>query len=170
MDEGKWMCIIHSSERLVSNHSNSDGVLNPQGIRFGSSDLYSIAESEPFNNLISITLCVGRRRAWDSDEAVFLFVVMQPGQRFNDSLALDLKSAIRKGLSSKHVPRFILDVNEIPMTVNGKKIERLVKEVVSTGIVPQTISSTVANPGCLSDFVRFHRLDGKGDRSNSSKL
>lgn len=135
--------------------------MNPQGIRFGSSDIYSITESAPFNGVISTTLCIGRRRPHDSDESVFLFVVMQPGNSFSDQLALEMKDAIRKGLSSKHVPRFIIGVIEVPMTVNGKKIETLVKQVVSTGELPKTISSTVANPECLEHFRQYYALETK---------
>ncbi|KAJ6005191.1 hypothetical protein N7451_003135 [Penicillium sp. IBT 35674x] len=140
-------------------HGRSDGVLNPQGIRFGSSDIYSITECAPFNNVISATVCVGRRRPHDSDEAVFLFVVMQPKQSFTAQLALEIKNAIRKGLSSKHVPRFVIGVKEVPMTVNGKKVETLVKQIVSSGQLPKTISSTVANPGCLEHFRKYYDVE-----------
>ncbi|KAK5795772.1 hypothetical protein VI817_005057 [Penicillium citrinum] len=145
-------------------HGRSDNVLNPQGIRFGTTEVYSITESAPFNNVISTTLCIGRRRPSDFDEEVFLFVVMQPGQQFNPQLALELKDAIRKGLSSKHVPRFVIGVDEIPMTVNGKKIETLVKQVVSSGKLPRVISSTVANPGCLKDFTRYYDIESSKER------
>ncbi|KAJ5718870.1 uncharacterized protein N7483_009952 [Penicillium malachiteum] len=140
-------------------HGRSDGVLNPQGIRFGSSDIYSITESAPFNKMISATLCIGRRRPHDSDESFFLFVVMQPNHVFTSQLALGMKDAIRRGLSSKHVPRFVIGVKEVPMTVNGKKVETLVKEVVSTGQLPKTVSSTVVNPGCLEHFKQYYHLD-----------
>ena len=138
----------------------SDGVLNPSGIRFGSAEIYAITESPPFNATISATLCVGRRRPEiDSDESVFLFVVMHTGHRFTDSLRRQLREAIRHGLSNRHVPKFIIEVSEIPVTVNGKKIEMLVKKVVSTGELPLEVSSTVANPGCLDGFRRFYALE-----------
>lgn len=90
---------------------------------------------------------------------------MQPGKCFNDQLALEMKDAIRKGLSSKHVPRFIIGVKEVPMTVNGKKVETLVKQVVCSGQLPETISSTVANPECLDHFRQYFDLEGvKGNR------
>jgi acetoacetyl-CoA synthetase len=138
-------------------------VLNPQGIRFGSSDIYSITESAPFNSVISATLCSGRRRPHDSDEVVFLFVVMQSGNIFTGQLAVELKDAIRRGLSSKHVPRFVVGVKEVPMTVNGKKVETLVKQVISSGQLPKIISSTVANPECLNHFKQYYDLEAKED-------
>lgn len=89
---------------------------------------------------------------------------MQAGKSFTSQLALELKDAIRKGLSSKHVPRFIIGVQEVPMTVNGKKIETLVKQVVSSGKLPKTISSTVANPECLNHFKQYYELETSKER------
>jgi acetoacetyl-CoA synthetase len=143
----------------------SDGVLNPQGIRFGSAEIYSITEAQPFSDIISTTLCVGRRRKnIDADESVFLFVIMRPGEIFTHRLASRLKGAIREGLSSRHVPRFILAVDEIPMTVNGKKVETLVKEIISTGQPPKVVSSTVSNPECLDGFKRFFYLEERASK------
>ncbi|OCT44835.1 Acetoacetyl-CoA synthetase [Cladophialophora carrionii] len=141
-------------------HGRSDGVLNPQGIRFGSAEIYSITEAAPFPSKIATTLCVGRKRqGLDSDESVFLFVVMRPGHDFTRPLQRELKDAIRRGLSARHAPRFVVEVKEIPMTSNGKKVETLVKEVISTGKMPRTISSTVVNSSCLEDFRRFYHLE-----------
>ncbi|KAL3492269.1 hypothetical protein BJX62DRAFT_224617 [Aspergillus germanicus] len=147
-------------------HGRSDGVLNPQGIRFGSSDIYSIVEAAPFNNTISTTLCVGRRRELvglnETDETVFLFVVIQPPHRLTEDLVRDLKDAIRRGLSNRHGPRFVLEVPAIPVTVNAKRSETLVKGFICSGEVPRTVSNTVQNPGCLGAFWRFYELDGDG--------
>ncbi|KAH8894560.1 acetoacetate-CoA ligase [Thozetella sp. PMI_491] len=141
-------------------HGRSDGVLNPQGIRFGSSEVYSITEAHPFDKVIETTLCVGRRRkGLDSDESVFLFVIMRNGSRFDRDLELSLRDAIRTGLSARHVPRFVIPVKEIPMTVNGKKVETLVKQTICTGELPKSISSTVANAHCLEDFKRYYSIE-----------
>ncbi|OAQ77921.1 acetoacetate-CoA ligase [Purpureocillium lilacinum] len=141
-------------------HGRSDGVLNPQGIRFGSSEIYSITEAHPFTDIIDTTLCVGRRRdGIDNDESVFLFVSMREGFQFDGTLETSLREAIRAGLSARHVPRFIIPVLEIPVTVNGKKVETLIKQTISTGKIPQRISSTVANPRCLESFRRYYVLE-----------
>lgn len=144
----------------IRNDRDSDGVLNPQGIRFGSAEIYSITEAAPFPSQITSTLCASRKRqGLDTDESVFLFVVMRPGHLFSFALQQTLKEFIRQGLSSRHVPRFVVEVKEVPMTVNGKKVETLVKQVISTGELPKTISSTVANPDCLEEYRRFYSLE-----------
>jgi acetoacetyl-CoA synthetase len=45
------------------------------------------------------------------------------------------------------------------MTVNGKKVETLVREVICSGKSPKVVSSTVSNPGCLEDFKQFFLLE-----------
>ncbi|KAI9697135.1 MAG: hypothetical protein M1820_007951 [Bogoriella megaspora] len=137
----------------------SDTVLNPSGIRFGSGEIYAVAEAPPFTTErgIAETLCVGRRRPNDVDEAVFLFVRMQPGRAFAGELRDSLKDAIAKALSRRHVPKFVEEVKELPVTVNGKKVEVAVKNLISGRDVK--VSSTVVNPGALEEYRKFRDLE-----------
>lgn len=131
---------------------------DPSGIRFGSSEIYAIVESPPFNALFSNTLCVGRRRPQDTDEAVFLFVVpASKNHSLTSSLRAELKASIRANLSARHVPRFIFEVPEIPVTINGKKVEVAVKRIISGKDVEA--SATVANPKSLELFKRFREVE-----------
>ncbi len=140
----------------------SDGVLNPSGIRFGSSEIYNIVEGPRFNSQISDSLCVGRRRTHDKDEAVFLFLIMAPGHPFTAmNSSTTIRDAIREGLSPRHVPKFVFEVAEIPYTVNGKKVEIAVKKVTSGGDV--RLSSTVRNPGCLREYERVQGCGEGGE-------
>ena len=138
----------------------SDGVLNPSGIRFGSSEMYNIIEGPLFNGIISDSLCVGRRRPHDKDEEVFLFVIMAPGheEAFNADFVQEIRNTIGAGLSSRHVPKFVELVREIPYTVNGKKVEIAIKKIIS-GVKGVRVSSTVRNPGCLQEYERFSGLE-----------
>jgi acetoacetyl-CoA synthetase len=132
---------------------------DPSGIRFGSGEIYAIVEAATFNTKISNTLCVGRRRPQDSDEAVFLFLVMKPGHALTPQLRDQVKQAIRQGLSSRHVPKFVLEVPDIPVTINGKKVEIAVKQVLSGKDVQP--SATVANPEAIAYFKRFRALESE---------
>jgi acetoacetyl-CoA synthetase len=149
----------------------SDGVLNPSGIRFGSSEIYNVVESPAFNAQVSDSLCVGRRRATDQDETVFLFVVMAPGREaeFNADLVSRIRAAISQALSPRHAPKFVERVDEIPYTVNGKKVEVAVKKVISGQAVK--VSSTVRNPGCIAEYERFRDLEREeSTRRREAKL
>ncbi|QDS72063.1 hypothetical protein FKW77_002828 [Venturia effusa] len=142
-------------------HGRSDGTLNPSGIRFGSAEIYSIVESPHFNTVLSDTLCVGRKRPSDRDETVFLFVKMRQGHAFSAALKREIEMAIRQSLSPRHVPGFIVPVAEIPVTINGKKVEIAVKKIISGAQVK--VSSTVSNPECLKDYVQFRDWEKKRD-------
>ncbi|TVY88315.1 Acetoacetyl-CoA synthetase, partial [Lachnellula willkommii] len=106
----------------------SDGVLNPSGVRFGSSEIYAVTEAFPE---IEDSICVGQRRKSDVDERVLLFVKMKTGQVFTADLATRINLAIRQRYSSRHVPKYVFEVADIPYTVNGKKCEINIKQIVS---------------------------------------
>ncbi|OCH93786.1 acetoacetate-CoA ligase [Obba rivulosa] len=147
----------------------SDGVLNPSGVRFGSAEIYTVMDQ--FSDVIDDTLCVGQRRPEDRDERVLLFVKMRPGHAFSKALEERMRAAIRQALSSRHVPAYIFEIEEIPYTVNNKKIEIAVKQIVS-GITLKP-SGTVANPNSLELYYKYRHLERlvNGGRSKSrSKL
>lgn len=100
----------------------SDGVLNPSGVRFGSAEIYTVLEAPPapfdFSKSIADALCVGQRRPNDMDERVMLFLLMKPGYKLTMKIKEEIKEAIRKALSTRHVPAFIFEVDDIP--VSGK--------------------------------------------------
>lgn len=95
----------------------ADGVLNPSGVRFGSAEIYTVLEAE-FAGEIEDSVCVGQRRKGDVDERVLLFVKMREGRRFDVQLVRRVRESIARGLSRRHVPRFVFETREIP--VSGK--------------------------------------------------
>jgi acetoacetyl-CoA synthetase len=107
--------MIHPVTRQVLLQGRSDGVLNPSGIRFGSAEIYNVIESH-FADTVSDSLCVGQRRPQDQDENVFLFLLMKPGVKFTAQLEQAIRAAIRKQLSPRHVPKYIFETPEIPVS------------------------------------------------------
>ncbi len=97
----------------------SDGVLKPAGVRFGSSEIYNILLKH-FPE-VEESLCIGRRRDVDNDEAVVLFLKMARDRFFTRDLADDIRATVRRELSARHVPSIIDECPEVPVTVNGKK-------------------------------------------------
>jgi acetoacetyl-CoA synthetase len=130
----------------------SDGVLNPMGVRFGSSEIYNILLKH-FSAEIEDALCIGRKRKEDTDEVVVLFLKMAPGQAFSDDLVTKIQAAVRKELSARHVPKIIDECPEIPVTTNGKKVEGAVKQILS-GMNIKT-SASVANRACLDWYQEW---------------
>jgi acetoacetyl-CoA synthetase len=102
----------------------SDGVLNPGGIRFGPTDIYSVLENPAFSQRgVEETLAVGLLVEGGSDEKVILFVRMREGVPLDAEVEKLIKSSIRAARSARHVPARIIAVQDIPMTLTGKKIE-----------------------------------------------
>ncbi|KAF8904400.1 acetoacetyl-CoA synthetase [Gymnopilus junonius] len=152
--QGDFMVINPATKGIII-LGRSDGVLNPGGVRFGSGEIYTIMEQ--FSASIDDSLCIGQRRPQDKDERVLLFLKMRQGHRFSPGLVDEIKTAIRKGLSPRHVPAYIFEVSDIPYTVNGKKIEIAVKQIVSgSNLQP---SGTVANPEALQLYYKYRDIE-----------
>ncbi|KAJ4346691.1 uncharacterized protein N0V89_010623 [Didymosphaeria variabile] len=133
----------------------ADGVLNPSGVRFGSSDIYSVIETHFLE--VADSICVGQRRPQDNDESVMLFLKMKDGKRFTESLVERVKRKIGEEKSKRHIPRYVFQTWDIPATVNGKKVELPVKQIVSGKTVKP--SGTLANPQSLQFYYQFARVE-----------
>lgn len=84
-----------------------------------------------FADKIQDSLCVGQRRPRDSDESVMLFLLMKPGHLFTKELMNAIKEAIRRDLSKRHVPKYILETPEIPVSSYPLCVSKRVKGKVS---------------------------------------
>lgn len=132
----------------------SDGVLNPAGVRFGSAEVYNVLLKH-FAGRVSDGLCIGRKREalGEMDETVCLFVKMEEGQSFGEELLKEIKTKIRSELSARHVPGVVDECPDIPVTINGKKVEGAVKQIVSGSKVKT--SASVANADCLEFYKKW---------------
>lgn len=106
---------IHPTTKAIMFHGRADGVLNPSGVRFGSSEIYSIIERR-FSDIVTDSMCVGQRREGDADETVLLFILMKQGHQMTQELVEDIKRSIREDLSPRHVPKHVIEVPEIPVS------------------------------------------------------
>ncbi|KAJ5365241.1 AMP-dependent synthetase/ligase [Penicillium concentricum] len=154
---------IHSGTKQLMFHGRADGVLNPSGVRFGSAEIYRVIEGH-FPNEIADSICVGQRRPTDTDERVMLFLLLKPRVSFTRDLVGRVNRAIRSELSARHVPMFTFKTPEIPTTVNLKKVELPVKQIVSGKVIKP--SGTLLNPGSLAYYYQFADVE----RLRDSKL
>jgi acetoacetyl-CoA synthetase len=111
-----------SSQGGLLIHGRSDGVLNPSGVRFGSAEIYSVVESGKYASVLD-SVCVGQRRPGkDEDEKVLLFIKCKPGTKLEEEEKKAIAKGIREAYSARHVPAYIFQVEDIPVTANGKKV------------------------------------------------
>ena len=68
----------------------------------------------------------------------------------DDDLIKRIKQNIRVNTSPRHVPAKILPVTDVPVTLNGKKVEIAVRNVIEGK--PVTNRDALANPQALDQF------------------
>ncbi|XP_029777491.1 acetoacetyl-CoA synthetase [Suricata suricatta] len=147
-------CRINPKTGGIIMLGRSDGTLNPNGVRFGSSEIYNIVEA--FEEVVD-SLCVPQYSK-DGEERVLLFLKMASGHTFGPALASSIRSAIRRGLSARHVPSLILETKGIPYTLNGKKVEVAVKQVIAGRAVEHR--GAFLNPETLDLYRDIPELQG----------
>ena len=137
-----------SNEYRVKIYGRSDTTLNPGGIRIGTSEIYQALSDF---KLIKDSLVVGKLK--DNDEVIVLFVVLEDTLKLNNELIEKIKFRIKKYCSPKHVPSSIISVKDIPYTINGKKVEMAVKNIIN-GLKINNKDS-IANPESLDYFKKI---------------
>ena len=126
-------------------YGRSDATLNPGGVRIGTAEIYHQLESCP-----EILEGVVIAQEWKDDVRMVLFVVLKNGLTLTDDIQARIRTTIRKNTSPRHVPAKILQVRQIPRTMNGKIVEVAIRQVVH-GIEPTNLASLI-NPEALVDF------------------
>ncbi len=126
-------------------YGRSDATLNPGGVRIGTSEIYRVVESIPE---ILDSIVVGQ--PYNNDVRILLFVVLRPGYDLDENFISKLKNKIREELTPRHVPNLIFKVNEVPHTINGKKVELAVLKVLNNEEIKNRAS--LANPESLKQF------------------
>ncbi|XP_006894686.1 PREDICTED: acetoacetyl-CoA synthetase [Elephantulus edwardii] len=145
-------CKINPKTGGIVMLGRSDGTLNPNGVRFGSSEIYNIVEA--FEEVMD-SLCVPQYNQ-DGEERVILFLKMVSGHPFQPDLVRRIREAIRLGLSARHVPSLILETKGIPYTLNGKKVEVAVKQVIAGKSVEHR--GAFSNPETLDLYQNIPEL------------
>ncbi len=93
---------------------------------------------------------------WDNDVRVLLFVKPAAGVVLDDALKQKIKKTIRENTTPRHVPALILPLDEIPVTLNGKKVELAVRNMIEGK--PVTNKDALANPQALDQFLNIPEL------------
>ncbi len=135
----------------VKIYGRSDATLNPGGVRIGTAEIYRQVEAM---EEISDSIVVGQN--YDNDVRVVLFVKPAPNVTFDEALVKKIKKTIRDNTSPRHVPAVILPVSDIPCTLNGKKVEIAVRNVLEGK--PVTNKDALANPEALNQFEGIPEL------------
>ncbi len=136
----------------VKIYGRSDTTLNPGGVRIGTAEIYQTVER--FNE-VEDSLVISQ--PWQNDERIILFLKMKDRITLTNSLKTRVKKSIRESCTHRYVPAIIIAVEDIPYTINGKKVELAVKQVIQN-IEVKNIDSLV-NPSILDFYKDILELD-----------
>ncbi len=123
-------------------YGRSDATLNPGGVRIGTAEIYRQVETV---EEVHDSLVVGQ--SWENDVRVVLFVKLKEGRTLTDELAARIRKTVRDNTTPRHVPAKIIAIDDIPYTINMKKVELAVKNIIEGR--PVTNRDALANPQAL---------------------
>ncbi|QJW88439.1 acetoacetate--CoA ligase [Spirosoma taeanense] len=147
---GDYIQITERNGVIIS--GRSDATLNRDGVRIGTSEIYSAVESLPE---IADSLIVGLEQP-GGRYFMPLFVVLREGFTLSDELITRIKQTLRSRFSPRHVPDAVYPIGEVPYTISGKKLETPVKKILSgMDASLATSKDTLRNPASLDQFTGF---------------
>ena len=129
----------------------SDATLNPSGVRIGTAEIYRVLENV---SEIRDSLVIGQE--WENDERIILFVRLADGVQLNEDLVKKIRNTIKENLSPRHLPAKIIPVGDIPYTINMKKVEIAVRNIVHNK--PVLNVDALANPESLEYYKNIKEL------------
>ncbi|MFP4471619.1 MAG: acetoacetate--CoA ligase [Bacteroidales bacterium] len=137
--------ILISRHGGVTMYGRSDATLNPGGVRIGTAEIYSVVENM---EEVADSVIVGQE--YHGDERVILFVKLNESFTLDEDLEKKIRKNIRSECSPRHVPAVIKQVNDVPYTLNGKKVEVAVKKIIHGQDVLNR--DALKNPESLEQF------------------
>jgi len=150
---GDWAEITRHRGYII--YGRSDATLNPSGVRIGTAEIYRQVEQLPE---VIESVAVGQEIDGGShgDVRIVLFVKLQPGITLDEALCERISSRLRENTTPLHVPKKIIQVEDIPRTISGKISELAVREVIHGRPVKNT--EALANPQSLKLYERLEKL------------
>ena len=140
--------LIHKDTGGVTFYGRSDAVLKPSGVRIGTSEIYTQMEKLAE---IADSLAVGQN--YQGDQRVILFIKLAPGHALTDELKDKIRKTLRENASPRHVPALILETPDIPYTLNMKKVESAVTNIINGRAVSN--KDALINPESLEYYERI---------------
>jgi acetoacetyl-CoA synthetase len=137
---GDYIHILETGACIIS--GRSDSTLNRFGIRIGTAEIYRVLDKiEEIQDGLIVNLDLA-----DGKFFMPLFVRLSENSNLDEALKKRICAALRTECSPRHVPDEIYAVDQIPMTLTGKKLEVPVKKILMG--VP---ADKAANPGAMAN-------------------
>ena len=144
---GDWIYI--DDKRGIILQGRSDATLNRNGIRMGTSEIYSVLDSvKEIKDSLIIDLIIG------STSKLILFIESE--YELNKNLRGKIIKTIKNKCSPRHAPNLIFSISQVPYTISGKKMEIPIKKILSGEKIENVVSKgAMKNPECIEDFLNI---------------
>ena len=144
---GDWIKITDRGSAVI--YGRSDSTINRGGIRMGTAEIYRAVNEVP---QVQDSLVVDVPKE-EGESVMPLFVVLEGDAELTDDLKKEISKSIRENCSPRHVPNYIYEIEEIPQTLNGKKLEVPVKKILGGELAEEVASKdSLSNPDSLDYF------------------
>ncbi|WP_407407517.1 acetoacetate--CoA ligase [Peribacillus sp.] len=147
---GDWIKIDDRGSCII--YGRSDSTINRSGVRMGTSDIYRVVEAmdEVMESLVIDREVLGR------GSSLLLFVVLKRENTLDSNLMTKIKNEIREHVSPRFIPDEIYLVNQIPKTLNGKKMEVPIRKLLLGFEFDKVVNpDSMSNPESLSFFKQL---------------
>jgi len=142
---------IHSDTGGITIFGRSDSTLNPSGVRIGTAEIYNQVEKL---EQIADSLAIGQ--SWQGDQRIVLFVKLNEGYQLTEELQSEIRKTLRENASPRHVPAKIIEVPDVPYTLNMKKVESAVTNIIHGK--PVLNRDSLINPESLDYYENLKEL------------
>ncbi|MGH3546505.1 MAG: AMP-binding protein, partial [Mycobacteriales bacterium] len=167
---GDWVRFTSRGSCVL--YGRSDATLNRGGIRMGTAEFYRVIEGcEQVRDALVISVGVTARADLTeptepnepgSEDELVCCVVLAAGASLG-AVEPQLRTMLRVQLSPRHVPDRFVAIDEVPVTLNGKKCEIPVKRILAGTPVEQAVSAaSLRNPAALMQLCGAVRRSWSG--------
>jgi acetoacetyl-CoA synthetase len=139
---------MHGDTGGVTFYGRSDAVLKPSGVRIGTAEIYNVVDRL---GEIADSLAIGQN--WEGDQRIILFVKLNQGVHLTNELKDKIRKTLREKASPRHVPAIIMEMPDAPYTLNMKKVESAVTNIIHGR--PVTNRDALSNPQVLDYFEKI---------------
>lgn len=143
--------VVNSDTGGITFFGRSDSVLKPSGVRIGTAEIYNQVEKL---EEVTDSLAIGQN--WQGDQRIILFVKLAEGSQLTEDLKNKIKKTLRENASPRHVPAKIIKVPDIPYTLNMKKVESAVTNIIDGR--PVLNRDALINPESLDYYDNLGEL------------
>ncbi len=152
---GDWIRIDADGTCVIQ--GRSDATIKRRGVRAGTSEVYRVVESVPeVGDSLVVDLEFPGGRAF-----MPLFVVLRRGVVLDEALRQRIRQKLGEDLSPKLVPDDVVQIEEVPRTINGKKVEVPIKRILMGADPGEALSEgSLKNPDSIKFFVDYRTKTG----------